>query len=322
MGRIADGLVAESVRRDDMPTEKLPSAVEADDTILDGGARYGARTVAREGPASTSQDPALPEGDSAEPTDVVVLVPADEPALDETHDERDDERDGDAAGCPDGPADASHGAWSESDAEMPENAPAAVPPAAAQPTLAESAPQPRVMGRWGPTRIVTGVVVLAVLGLIAWLVVTVLGLGGHGTAPATPPMATGEVAAGLAAFGEQVRGPDGWTVEIDKPTVLRPGADVDLPADADRAVRLQITLTNDGDKPRDSAGWTVKATADSRPVDLLPVDGRQGEAPSRTVLPGSSLAFTVAVPMPRDEVDLQLETARAGLPPAIFVGSA
>ncbi len=119
-------------------------------------------------------------------------------------------------------------------------------------------------------------------------------------------------------------GPDGWTVRIDEPTAYRPGSGSSLPADADRAVQLRITLTNDGEGPRDTAGWAVKATADSRPVDLLPMDGRSPEAvPSRTVLPGSSLTFRVAVPMQNGRSDLQMEATYSGQqPPVVFVGSA
>lgn len=167
-------------------------------------------------------------------------------------------------------------------------------------------------------RVLTAAAGLVVLGLVAWLAVTLIGSDGPAE---TPAVASGQSAAPApAAFGEQVERPDDWTVAIDLPTVVRPGGGAELPAGSDRAVQLEVTLTNGSDRPRDSAGWTIKATADNRPVELLPADA--AAAPSRTILPGASLIFPVVVPMPHEEVGLQMETGPAGTSPVVFIGPA
>ncbi len=160
---------------------------------------------------------------------------------------------------------------------------------------------------------------LVTLGLIAWLAVTVDDVDAPSPTPAAAPQQA--AAPAPVAFGEQVTRPDGWTVQIGEPAPARPNDDVELPTGVDRAVQFEITLTNEAGQARDSAGWILKATADSRPVDLLPP--ATATAPSRTILPGDSLRFTVAVPMPAQEnVDLLVEAGPAGSSPALFVGQA
>jgi hypothetical protein len=161
--------------------------------------------------------------------------------------------------------------------------------------------------RGGP--VVGGVAVLLGLGFAALLVILAFTVD----LPASS----------MVGYGEQIKRPDGWRVRVDRPAPVTGSVGLTLPADADRAVRIEITLTNDGSFSRESAGWTVKATADGRPVEPLLVEGRRGDqAPSRTILPGSSLSFTVIVPMPNEETDLHLEAAPPDEPPTIFFGSA
>jgi len=193
--------------------------------------------------------------------------------------------------------------------------PTAERPEGVVPVMTAMAP-PQRRGWW---RILVAVGMLVALGLVAWLAVTEDDVD----APSPTLTAAPEQAAALApvAFGEQVRRPDGWTVQISEPAAVRPEDNIDLPTGVDRAVQFEITLTNDAGQPRDSAGWILKATADSHPVDLLP--SHTATAPSRTILSGESLRFTVAVPMPAQEnVDLLVEAEPAGSSPALFVGQA
>lgn len=183
------------------------------------------------------------------------------------------------------------------------------------PVATAAAPRRR-RGGW---RVLAAVGMLVVLGLVAWLAVTVDDVGDP--APRSTVAPEEAVAPDPVAFGERVTRPDGWTVQIGEPAAARPNDDIELPTGADRAVQFEITLTNDTDQPRGSAGWILKATADSRPVELLPPD--TATAPSRTILPGESLRFTAAVPMPAQEnVDLLVEAGPAGSPPSLFVGQA
>jgi hypothetical protein len=193
--------------------------------------------------------------------------------------------------------------------------PAPEPPAAVVPA-APVEPQPGARGSRRSAVLVAVLAALVVAGLIGWLVVTGGG-GGASTAPAAesaPPAP--------AAFGAAVSAPGSWTVEIDEPRLA--AGDLELPASAVRAVQLEVTLTNEADRAQDSGIWSIKATADGRPVTLVGTPaGPEGQVPSRTVRPGSSLRLTVTVPMPEEQVDLQLEVVPAGgADPVLFVGEA
>lgn len=158
--------------------------------------------------------------------------------------------------------------------------------------------------------------IAALVGLVLAAVVVVPGL--NRAKVGEVPLSAATPAPVESSFGESVGRPDGWTVEFEVPRATRASDDVDLPADADRGVVLNVVLTNNGIEPRDTAGWTVKAVVGSSPVDVLPVGG----VPSRTIRPGASLSFPVAVPMPKATTDLQLEAAPAGGVPSLFVGTA
>lgn len=287
---------------DDLPTETLPRAVDPAEPrteVIDSEAVQAGPDGAPREDAEPERTPPVDRQEPAGSDETVGAAPA-------------AEAEGKAAGPEDEPP---------AEEPLPAAAPAAAgaePAAAAAdtPPPALPVPPPARRGRRGG-RIAAGVVALVVIGLVAWLVVTLIRAAGE------PPVAgdVGPVTAAPAGFGVEVAGPDGWAVAIALPEAAdRTG---ELPGDAARAVRLEVTLTNDADAPRDSAGWTVKAVADGRAVELLPTDGRETtEVPSRTVLPGSALRFAVEVPMPADEAELQLEAALPGAPPVLFVGRA
>jgi hypothetical protein len=258
---------------------------------------------------------------------------ADEDAADEDEDDGDAARTADRADNADNPADAvnadavnavadtvQHPVVSdpvEPSAGEPDEraAPVARPaePAVAQRRVDRKRTQPR---RRPLLRVVVVVAVLAVVGLVVWAI---------GAALAGPDATSAQSATQLAvpshvAFGETVERADGWAIKISRPSAARTVSAAELPAGADRAVQLEVTLTNTSAAARDSAGWTIKATADARAVELIPADA--GVVASRTIRPGSSLTFTVAVPLPSDHADLQLEAAPAGGAPVLFVGLA
>jgi hypothetical protein len=165
-------------------------------------------------------------------------------------------------------------------------------------------------------RVAVAVAVLAVVGLVVWAIGAALaGPDATSAQSVTQPAVPSHV-----AFGETVERADGWMIEVSRPTAARTVSAPELPAGADRAVQLEVTLTNTAAAARDSAGWTIKATADGRAVELIPADA--GVVVSRTIRPGASLTFTVAVPLSSDRADLQLEAAPAGAAPVLFVGSA
>jgi hypothetical protein len=333
-------------RPDDQPTEQLPRTElpedrggakadpDADDTVLD------AADVVEDGydeyDDEYDDDYEDEYHDDEHDDDVDDTGDVDEDAADE------DEDDGDAARTPD-PADNADNADNPADAvnadavnaiadtvqhpvvsdpvepsagEPDERAaPVARPaePAVAQRRVDRKRAQPH---RRPLLRVLVAVAVLAVVGLVVWAI---------GAALAGPDATSAQSATQLAvpsqvAFGETVERADGWAIKISRPSAARTVSAPELPAGADRAVQLEVTLTNTSAAARDSAGWTIKATADARAVELIPADA--GVVASRTIRPGSSLTFTVAVPLPSDHADLQLEAAPAGGAPVLFVGLA
>jgi hypothetical protein len=303
---VEDG--AEQLRVDDQPTEQLPPAIDP------GPGTEGEREA-----ASGVEDPG-PDGAPAEPP------PADETielrnGLPERAEARaaDDTSDPGRV-APDLPApDRSAPEADVAPAEQAEPAPAAAA-AFVEPVPARAAAAPARRARIA-RGVGAAVAVLLVVAVLAWLATGLLGAGDDDEA--VPPGAGGAQAAAVpAVFGEQVP-VDGWLVEIGEPAAADVAGDAELPVGAERAVRLEITLTNDGEAPRDSAGWVVRATADGRAVELLATDGRDtGAVPSRTVLPGASLGYAVEVPMPAAESELQMEALAPGFPAVLFVGTA
>ena len=160
------------------------------------------------------------------------------------------------------------------------------------------------------------VAILAVVGLVVWAIGAALA----GPDVTSAPSVAQPAVPSHVAFGETVERADGWTIEICRPTAARAVTVAELPAGADRAVQLEVTPTNTAAAARDTAGWTVKAVADAHAVELIPADA--GVVVSRTIRPGASLTFTVAVPLSSDRADLQLEAAPAGGAPVLFVGKA
>jgi hypothetical protein len=163
-------------------------------------------------------------------------------------------------------------------------------------------------------RLAVAAAVIAVVGLVVWAI---------GAALAGPDATSAQSVAQPAApshvaFGQTVERADGWAIKIGRPTAARTVSAPQLPAGADRAVQLEVTLTNTAAAARDSAGWTIKAIADARAVELIPAGA--GDVVSRTIRPGASLTFTVTVPLSSENADLQLEAAPAGGAPVLFVG--
>ncbi|MGQ0577194.1 MAG: hypothetical protein ACT4RN_23775 [Pseudonocardia sp.] len=161
--------------------------------------------------------------------------------------------------------------------------------------------------------VVAAVAALVGIGLAAVVVFPGLTRG----TPAEVPVSVAAPIPAEAAFGERLVRADGWTIEIDEPRAVKAADDIDLPAGAERGIVVDVVLTNTGAEPRGTAGWTVKAIVGSAPVEVLP----DGGAPSRTIRPGASLTFPVAVPMPEDTTDLQLEAAPPAGVPSLFVGT-
>lgn len=158
----------------------------------------------------------------------------------------------------------------------------------------------------------------ALLGLGLAALVIFPGMRGDAVDESPAPPAAAAPVVVQSAFGEDVARTDGWRVKIEEPQAVRSTDDIGVPDNADRAVRFDVVLTNNGSESMDSAGWTVKATVGTSPVEVLPIGG----APSRTIRPGASLTFPVTVPMPEGTTELQLEAAPPQGTPTLFVGTA
>ena len=175
----------------------------------------------------------------------------------------------------------------------------------------------RIRALLGSTRVrIAAGAAVAILALgLAGLVGSIVG----GQEEDPPPAARAELAPiSPSGFGEQVTVAAGWTITVDAPSE----SDARLPEGVARAVRFEITLTNGTDRVQDSGIWTVRATSGGRPVELLNDDDAETDVPSRTVRPGASLSFSVTVPVPKKESEVQLEFLTGDAEPVLFVGSA
>jgi hypothetical protein len=143
-------------------------------------------------------------------------------------------------------------------------------------------------------------------------------------APAVPgqqPAVDGSAAQTTAVFGERVTFDDGVVVEVAAPQPYRPGRFA-VGHDGDRAVKIDITVTNGSDEPLDAVTVMTRAMHSGRQVSPIYDSANGGtENPSGTILPGKSLTFSVALSLAKDSAELQVEVQPGFLgEPAIFTG--
>jgi hypothetical protein len=137
----------------------------------------------------------------------------------------------------------------------------------------------------------------------------------QGTPLGTPPPVT------TAGFGERITFDDGVAVEVSQPEAYQPSR-YTFGHDAARAIKLKITIYNDSAKGIDIIGTQVNVTHGGQQVSKIFDGANDGtENPQGTVLPGKSSSFNVALSLPQDVADLQIEIAPGFMyNPAIFTG--
>lgn len=144
-----------------------------------------------------------------------------------------------------------------------------------------------------------------------------------------PAAASDDLVPQVRKWGEQYTWPGGVTIKVAVPTVCKPDPLVVAPGV--RAVAVQVTVDNDGDKPLDTTTllYTAKAMFAGysvRWIESPDHPGGSGTCPtdkqSTTVMPGRSLVFNMSYPVgsKTDEMQVALRP-NLTVPQAVFVGS-
>jgi hypothetical protein len=113
----------------------------------------------------------------------------------------------------------------------------------------------------------------------------------------------------LVAFaGRRVDVGGGWRIGVSRP-YLCPVL-MNLPAlmsGDSRLVRMTVTLINDTGAPQQARAWTLAATANGTPVEMVlwPSAGFRG-VPDRVLAPGERVRFLVAVRLPAQRVGVEV----------------
>ncbi len=111
---------------------------------------------------------------------------------------------------------------------------------------------------------------------------------------------------------------DGWQVKIiamyDCPVLM--AISRLTTAAFPRILRMSVTLVNSTDRPQAATAWVLSATVNGAPVTMITYPGTEYiGVPQKTIAPGRSVVFPVAVPLPRGRTDLAIEAVhdQAGL---------
>jgi hypothetical protein len=123
-------------------------------------------------------------------------------------------------------------------------------------------------------------------------------------------------------LGQAVTFDDGTKILVAIPVEFKASRNA-AGATRERAIKVDIIVTNGSDKPLDAIAITVQATHTGQQAPQIFDSARGlGMPPSGTVLPGKSITFPAAFSIGKDPGDLQIEV-RPGFigDPAIFTGN-
>lgn len=111
-------------------------------------------------------------------------------------------------------------------------------------------------------------------------------------------------------WGQNYTWPDGLAVNVSRPQPFTPSQTAATPPDMQRAVKMQITVTNNRPAPY-NFNWAIfgpTATVNSSPVNpIIDPMNQIGGAPLTTIMPGKSYTYTWALPVKGQNSDIQLE---------------
>jgi len=132
----------------------------------------------------------------------------------------------------------------------------------------------------------------------------------------------GQVDGSTARLGQAVTFDDGTKVLVATPVTFKPSTYA-AGHTRDRAIKVDITVTNGTDKPIDAVLITVNAThGGQQATQIFDTQRGLGMQPAGTVLPGKAIPFPAAFSIGQDPAEVQIEVRPVIMgDPAIFTGN-
>jgi hypothetical protein len=161
---------------------------------------------------------------------------------------------------------------------------------------------------------IAGIVVSAVGLVISILYALVFGAlftaAAQVPANALPGLTAPATADGTHPFGSTAADDNGITFSVSQPQPYTPSDFAPGFNDGDTAMKVTVTITNNGTKPYDfnSLALSPAGTADGQPApEITDFDAKVGDIVDSTILPGKSLTYDTAFSVPPGSTELQVE---------------
>jgi hypothetical protein len=126
----------------------------------------------------------------------------------------------------------------------------------------------------------------------------------------------------VLAFGKRSELGDGWRLGTSRPYLCDVLMAIPvLQKDGTRIMRVTLTLTNRSSTPQATRTWTLAATADGAPAELVlwPAERFRG-VPDVTLGTGRSVGFLVAIRVPEHPVQVRITAQQSDAPRAVLAG--
>ena len=126
----------------------------------------------------------------------------------------------------------------------------------------------------------------------------------------------------VLAFGKRSELGDGWRLGTSRPYLCDVLMAIPvLQKDGTRIMRVTLTLTNRSSTPQATRTWTLAATADGAPAELVlwPAERFRG-VPDVTLGTGRSVGFLVAIRVPEHPVQVRITAQQNTAPRAVLAG--
>jgi hypothetical protein len=131
------------------------------------------------------------------------------------------------------------------------------------------------------------------------------------TAVASTPAPALPAAVAVPFAGGRVDVGGGWRIGVSRPYLCPVLMTIPSLASGDsRMVRMTVTIVNVTGAAQPARAWTLQATADGSPVEMIlwPSAGFRG-VPDRVLAPGERVRFLVAVRLPAQRVAVEVAAA-------------
>jgi hypothetical protein len=146
--------------------------------------------------------------------------------------------------------------------------------------------------------------------------------GPQSAAARVSPLPTAVAQPVVLAFGKRSELGDGWRLGTSRPYLCDVLMAIPvLQKDGTRIMRVTLTLTNRSSTPQATRTWTLTATADGAPAELVlwPAERFRG-VPDVTLGTGRSVGFLVAIRVPEHPVQVRITAQQNTAPRAVLAG--